>query len=582
MRWKSVFPLVGLILVLGFQHVISESLLPNDNNRECGFSSDDKDLCALYCYRSMKLGLAYIIELKEKIKILEENHSGRENNQLSNAVEKLQSKIDQQNIQIANINDFITNSVRQKEVEEKAKSQTEIDNFNRKLEQLKENLENVQRQAAKDKEESLAEQKYLRNKIEQILRDKNTEIDGARNREIENLKEKLASQKSDLEKAVKDLESKNKEFEEYQTKEKNSNNKIGELNSKISSLQKNIQKEMEEKAKFQTEIDNFTRKVEQLKENLENVQLQAAKDKEGSLAEQRNRKREIENLKEKLATQNSDLHKAIKDLESKTKESKEYQTRENISSNKIGELNSKISSLKKSLEESETQLTDSNHLLERQLNQTAQNLIECREKLPKTSCKGLSSGIHKIEIAGLDPISALCEGDIEGGGWLVIHKRFDGSVDFNRTWTEYRNGFGNKEGEFFIGLDNLHLITNSQTYELYVQLGYHDGTFRFASYDNFTIGNETTKYKLESLGGFKGTAIDVMKVNLNQAFSSFDQDNDQWGGNCAQWCGAWWHRYCSDAHLNGKYFNREVDDYSSMSWWMSISLKSVQMLIRPK
>ncbi|KRF98590.1 uncharacterized protein Dwil_GK26875 [Drosophila willistoni] len=206
-----------------------------------------------------------------------------------------------------------------------------------------------------------------------------------------------------------------------------------------------------------------------------------------------------------------------------------------------------ISSDMKSLEESETQLTDSNHLLERQLNQTAQNLIECREKLPKTSCKGLSSGIHKVEIPRLDPISALCEGDIEGGGWIVIHKRFDGSVNFHRTWTEYRNGFGNKEGEFFIGLENLHRITNSQTYELYVQLEYHNGTFLFASYDNFRIGKESTKYKLESLGEFKGTGYNSMKLNLNAPFSSFDQDNDQWANNCAKYFGAWWHKDCTRA-----------------------------------
>ncbi|XP_046865535.1 angiopoietin-1-like [Drosophila willistoni] len=373
MRRKSVLPLVGLFLVLGVQHVISESLHLMDDHGECGFSSEEEDLCASYCHRSMKLGLAYIIELKEKIKILEENHSGSENSQLSKAVENLQSKIDQQNIQIANINDFIINSFRQKEVEEKAKSQTEIDNYKRQVEELKENLRNVQRQAAKDKEESLAEQRN-------------------RKTEIENLKDNLATQKLDLDKAVKDLESKNKEFKEYQIKEKNSSNKIGELNSEISSLQKK-------------------------------------------------------------------------------------------------------------LEESKTQLTDSNHLVEKhslQLNHTKEYLTECGKRIPKTGCKGLSSGIHEIEIPGIDPISAVCEGDLKGGGWIVIHKRFDGSVDFNRTWTEYRNGFGNKKGEFFIGLENLHRITNSQTYELYVRLGYHDGTFQFASYDNFRIGNETTKYKLES------------------------------------------------------------------------------------
>ncbi|XP_046865594.1 fibrinogen-like protein A [Drosophila willistoni] len=138
------------------------------------------------------------------------------------------------------------------------------------------------------------------------------------------------------------------------------------------------------------------------------------------------------------------------------------------------------------------------------------------------------------------------------------------------------------KGEFFLGLENLHRITNSHTYELYVQLGYHNGTFLFASYDNFRIGNETTKYKLESLGEFRGTAKNVMDYNLNASFSSFDQDNDHSIVNCAQMYGAWWHKRCSSIRLNAKYFNREVDDDSSMSWWNWISLKSVQMLIRPK
>ncbi|XP_046867870.1 ficolin-2-like [Drosophila willistoni] len=240
-----------------------------------------------------------------------------------------------------------------------------------------------------------------------------------------------------------------------------------------------------------------------------------------------------------------------------------------------------IYTARKKLEEYESKLTDSNHSLKRdslQLNQTAKNLIEFWEKQPKPSCKGLSSGIHTIEI---DPISALCEGDLEGGGWIVIHKRFDGNVDFNRTWTEYRNGFGNKKEEFFIGLENLHRITKSQTNELYVQLEMQNGTLQFASYGNFRIGNETAKYKLESLGEFKGTAEDAMKYNLNGSFSTFDQDNDQWRiGNCAQRFGAWWYRHCTLINLNGKYSNREVNDGLSMSWtW--ISLKSVQMLIRP-
>jgi len=41
-----------------------------------------------------------------------------------------------------------------------------------------------------------------------------------------------------------------------------------------------------------------------------------------------------------------------------------------------------------------------------------------------------------------------CESVCDGGGWLVIQRRRDSSVDFDRTWVEYEEGFGSIDGEF--------------------------------------------------------------------------------------------------------------------------------------
>ena len=41
-----------------------------------------------------------------------------------------------------------------------------------------------------------------------------------------------------------------------------------------------------------------------------------------------------------------------------------------------------------------------------------------------------------------------CDAVTDGGGWLVVQRRQDGSVDFNRGWVEYEEGFGNLTGEF--------------------------------------------------------------------------------------------------------------------------------------
>lgn len=133
-----------------------------------------------------------------------------------------------------------------------------------------------------------------------------------------------------------------------------------------------------------------------------------------------------------------------------------------------------------------------------------------------------------------------------GNGWLLVLNRFNGDINFERSWSEYRRGFGNIAGEFFIGLERLHAITASMLHELLIVLENFEGEQRFAHYRTFAIGSESDDYELQVLGEYDGDAGDSLSYHAGYKFSTFDNDNDGCVDcNCAQsHRGGWWYNWC--------------------------------------
>ena len=138
----------------------------------------------------------------------------------------------------------------------------------------------------------------------------------------------------------------------------------------------------------------------------------------------------------------------------------------------------------------------------------------------------------------------------------MVQRRQDGSVDFDRTWVEYEDGFGNLTGEFWYGLRALHCLTGQGGWEMRMDIMLADGTKIFLQYEQFKVASAKDKYRL-SVGGFQGTIDDPMVYHHEMYFTTIDSDNDQRaGGNCAKangpsyTHGGWWFKSCWHIALN--------------------------------
>ncbi|XP_058178527.1 fibrinogen-like protein 1 [Anopheles ziemanni] len=137
-----------------------------------------------------------------------------------------------------------------------------------------------------------------------------------------------------------------------------------------------------------------------------------------------------------------------------------------------------------------------------------------------------------------------------GGSWTVFQRRIDGSVDFFRNWTMYKHGFGDVNGEHWLGLEQLHIMTSSGRHELLVLVEDFEGNSAYALYDEFKIASEEEKYKL-TVGKYSGTVGDSLDYHNGSKFSTFDQDNDaDDDNNCAKdFQGAWWFEYSLKSYV---------------------------------
>ena len=166
-------------------------------------------------------------------------------------------------------------------------------------------------------------------------------------------------------------------------------------------------------------------------------------------------------------------------------------------------------------------------------------------------------------------------------GWIVIYQHVDDTLDWNRPWADYKAGFGSIDGNFWLGLENMHLLswsgehvpsglvwrtcifwlrlenmhllTTSQPYRVRFEIQQQTtGLWYSAEYQSFTVGDESNDQYRVNADGFSGDTEDgfyaapVANAHDGMSFTTYDQDNDlSAGGNCAVWwSGGFWFKEC--------------------------------------
>ena len=162
----------------------------------------------------------------------------------------------------------------------------------------------------------------------------------------------------------------------------------------------------------------------------------------------------------------------------------------------------------------------------------------------------------------------------DGGRWIVFQRRVDATVDFYRDWNEYKSGFGILNGNFWLGLENIHRLAGpGKGAILRIDLRHmsNRNDLRYAEYSTFEISDETNGYSIK-VSGYTGDAGDSLIYHNNMKFTTKDRDQDLLTENCAVLReGAWWYKSCLQSNLNGIFPGTTFISSSNYMCWTHLN-----------
>ena len=132
---------------------------------------------------------------------------------------------------------------------------------------------------------------------------------------------------------------------------------------------------------------------------------------------------------------------------------------------------------------------------------------------------------------------------------MLIQQNVDGSYFFNRVWAEFKVGFGEPSGNYWLGNELLSQLTLNGSYKLRFDLKSRSNrNWYYAEYSTFTVLTEAGNYRLQ-VAGYSGNAgRDSFGYHNGMMFTTHDRDNDlHQSRNCAvNFGGGFWYIGCSN------------------------------------
>lgn len=200
------------------------------------------------------------------------------------------------------------------------------------------------------------------------------------------------------------------------------------------------------------------------------------------------------------------------------------------------------------------------------------------------------SGVYQLRLIPSGPVTPVyCQlitehSTLPARLWTVVQRRLNGSVNFSRPWDDYVQGFGDPTGDYWIGLEHLHVLT-TRGCKLMITMQDYNGANASIVYASITVRSVTFNYELGITANWTGSAGDSLSAANGIGFTTYDKDHDEHYLNCARLHGGggWWYTDCGLSRLNGKFAPTPRRDDEHITWhsWKHTddSLKSSSMVI---